>query len=407
VLFNHIKLKISLTSSATTGNYCPMETVVKNANTIENPTETKKIQGDHIAGEFSATGDHTGAASNITKDQGADLMEAIEKSPPLQPLDTTGDAATPRVEAPAASSTEQVVFDQSEDAAIASQTDGEPTGEADDPVWLSPDLRALFVDPKEQPELPVKFGEPTHISEKGGEQIGETEDDTPIAPDLGLIESPDHKAEFPGEEAVRIELQNLKGSVKGKRNLEKEYLKYFLFPISNNWHRSVDRILALSQWCDSAQKHLDDAQLKKLQGLMQFGKSTFSKLCKIGESRRVRDNVRSLPPSYSILYEVANLSDSVWKTMVEKGLINRDLTRATITEFKKTPDQPEPPKSEPEESEGADDPVEAADGRAKGRLFASIVVTDDELSEATLALLRQKLNKLKEIAGVSVEYKDA
>jgi hypothetical protein len=84
--------------------------------------------------------------------------------------------------------------------------------------------------------------------------------------------------------------------------------------------------------CADADKKLKTADKSKLFSVLVFNKSTFSKLAKIGSNEQLlsKDLRPSLPPSYSILYELAKLSEDDLKLAIGEHLINPDMTRADV-----------------------------------------------------------------------------
>lgn len=102
--------------------------------------------------------------------------------------------------------------------------------------------------------------------------------------------------------------------------------------INASWRKTTEAVLDTAKLCASANEKLKVDEKKKLVALLDCGSATFSKLAKIGERPELQsDRIKPLlPPSYSIVYEVAKLPVAELNAAVEKGIINHKMTRADI-----------------------------------------------------------------------------
>lgn len=102
--------------------------------------------------------------------------------------------------------------------------------------------------------------------------------------------------------------------------------------INASWRKTTENVLDTAKLCADANGKLKVDEKKKLIALLDCGAATFSKLAKIGERQELQsDKIKSLlPPSYSIVYEVAKLPTAELNAAVEKGIINHKMTRADI-----------------------------------------------------------------------------
>ena len=109
--------------------------------------------------------------------------------------------------------------------------------------------------------------------------------------------------------------------------------------ISAAWNKSVESILEVARLCAEADKQLSAGQKAELLEQLPFEAPTFSKLVKIGNDARLRsDDMRSrLPPSYSIMYEVALCSGSQLEHAIESGALHSGASRSEIEAVRKAP----------------------------------------------------------------------
>jgi hypothetical protein len=105
--------------------------------------------------------------------------------------------------------------------------------------------------------------------------------------------------------------------------------------ISASWHRSIDSIFETAQLCAEANACLSKDDKAALLADLPFPAATFSKLVKIGNDARLRKpGVRCLlPPCYSIIYEVALLSDEHLAEATASGTLHPEMKRVELQEF--------------------------------------------------------------------------
>ena len=105
--------------------------------------------------------------------------------------------------------------------------------------------------------------------------------------------------------------------------------------ISTEWRKATASILAVAKICAEANKILTPNDKKNLFKELPFKQSVFSKLATIGEDKRLTNSsfVEMLPPNYSTIYEIAQLTDDKLREAVSSKLINPRSTRANIIAF--------------------------------------------------------------------------
>jgi hypothetical protein len=111
----------------------------------------------------------------------------------------------------------------------------------------------------------------------------------------------------------------------------------FLLPeyadkINASWRKTTESILETARLCADANKDLKSKDRARLIKQLAFNAATFSKLVKIGSKYQLQqDPVKSLlPPSYSIVYEVAKLNEGDLQVAVTEGVINPGMTRRDL-----------------------------------------------------------------------------
>jgi len=111
-----------------------------------------------------------------------------------------------------------------------------------------------------------------------------------------------------------------------------EKIKVHANSINDSWHKSTDSVIGTARLCADADKKLKAADKSKLFPVLVFSKATFSKLAKIGSNEYLlsKDLRPSLPPSYSILYELAKLSEEHLKLAHADGVLNANMTRNDV-----------------------------------------------------------------------------
>jgi hypothetical protein len=102
--------------------------------------------------------------------------------------------------------------------------------------------------------------------------------------------------------------------------------------INAAWTKSVDSVIATAVLCAEADAKFEGEDKEALKRALTFKASTFSKLAKIGNDRRLHDEkTRSLlPPAYSIIYEVTFLSDERLQYAISSGKLHCEATRDEV-----------------------------------------------------------------------------
>jgi hypothetical protein len=113
-------------------------------------------------------------------------------------------------------------------------------------------------------------------------------------------------------------------------------IKALASKITGLWFTSTAAIIHVAAACAEADRRLAQAQKKFLLEKLPFGASTFSKLVQIGKDPHIRKNIKSLPPSYSTIYVVSQLSEKDRNQGIDTGMIHADATRIEIENFRDT-----------------------------------------------------------------------
>jgi len=111
----------------------------------------------------------------------------------------------------------------------------------------------------------------------------------------------------------------------------------FLLPeyadkINVSWRKTTESVLETARLCADANKDLKSKDRARLIKQLAFNAATFSKLVKIGSKYQLQsDPLKSLlPPSYSIVYEVAKLNEGDLQVAMTEGVINPGMTRRDL-----------------------------------------------------------------------------
>lgn len=121
-------------------------------------------------------------------------------------------------------------------------------------------------------------------------------------------------------------------------------LDYYVHEIGSRWYKMTDGILDVADLCAEAVRTLCPEDRKNLRGCLGFSKGTMSKLVQISRNGRLRDDqVRKyLPPNYTILYEIAKLSDALLFAAIADGVIRIDMHREDLTGWLPKGQKPKP-----------------------------------------------------------------
>jgi hypothetical protein len=104
--------------------------------------------------------------------------------------------------------------------------------------------------------------------------------------------------------------------------------------IATLWYKSTKTVYHTAVACAEAARRLGPEQKKLLLKKLPFGESTFSKLVQIGKDSRIHKFIKKLPPSYSTIYLVSQLSDEQLKVGIETGIVNAEASREDIKKLR-------------------------------------------------------------------------
>ena len=109
-------------------------------------------------------------------------------------------------------------------------------------------------------------------------------------------------------------------------------LDYFVEEIGRRWQASTASILEVASLCVEAMSTLNAGQRLSLKARLRLNKGTLSKLVKIGQDKRLQHPavLPHLPSHYTMLYEIAKLSDGQLRTAIEMGVIHPDMKRGDL-----------------------------------------------------------------------------
>jgi len=100
------------------------------------------------------------------------------------------------------------------------------------------------------------------------------------------------------------------------------------------WGKGVEEVLEAAKLCAEAVKVLNQGELRSFKNGLPFKKSKLSKLVKVGSDRRLDSVKEILPAGYTILYEIACLSDLVFNKALEEGVIHPELQKGEIEKWR-------------------------------------------------------------------------
>ena len=100
--------------------------------------------------------------------------------------------------------------------------------------------------------------------------------------------------------------------------------------INASWRKTADCVLETAMLCAEVSAKLGLGEKKQLQKKLDFSLATFSKLVKIGEQPHLREKAIKalLPPSYTLVYQLAQLSPSNIDAAIKEGIISPTMSRA-------------------------------------------------------------------------------
>ena len=105
--------------------------------------------------------------------------------------------------------------------------------------------------------------------------------------------------------------------------------------INVSWQKAAAQVLETAQLCERAFQRYGSRGLPVLLRAAQMSKSTFMKLVTIGRDERLRQVKDLLPPGFSVIYAVTQLSNEAFNDAVKVGVIHPHARRAEIEALRK------------------------------------------------------------------------
>jgi hypothetical protein len=160
-----------------------------------------------------------------------------------------------------------------------------------------------------------------------------------------------------------------------------------------NWQKAATQVLDTAALCLTALERYASHGLPAVLRAANMSKPTFMKLVVIARDERLRRIEAQLPPGFSIIYEVSQLSDEVFEQAVKAELIHPHVRRAEIQELRKTGG------GEGKQDHNAELPVPVNE-IAAGARFELIVPT--KIAANDCAQMRHILHGLQKKFGVEI-----
>jgi hypothetical protein len=116
---------------------------------------------------------------------------------------------------------------------------------------------------------------------------------------------------------------------------ETSLVKSYAAGIGEGWRRLTQDVMKVAQLCFEANERLSATQKKELIGQLPFKQAAFSKLSQIGKDTRLHapEMVRLLPPHYTIVYMLTQLTDDELATAAKERVIHPDMNRANLQKW--------------------------------------------------------------------------
>ena len=130
-----------------------------------------------------------------------------------------------------------------------------------------------------------------------------------------------------------IEGEN-QGEVTPISKQEAKLVDEFVSRINTSWFRSVKEIYETGHECAEAQERLGPEARRVLLNKLPFNASTFSKLVQIGNDQRIPKIINHLPPSFTSIYCITQLSTEELKAGLRAGIVKPDATREQIQQLR-------------------------------------------------------------------------
>ena len=105
--------------------------------------------------------------------------------------------------------------------------------------------------------------------------------------------------------------------------------------IKASWQKAAAQVLDTAELCERAFRRYGSRGLPVLLRTAQMSKSTFMKLVTIGRDERLRRVKDLLPPGFSVIYALSQLSNEDFNDSVQAGIIHPQVRRAEIEALRK------------------------------------------------------------------------
>ncbi len=156
------------------------------------------------------------------------------------------------------------------------------------------------------------------------------------------------------------------------------------------WHKAIDSIIEVGMLCSQARNALSRKDLTDLKSKLRMSDSTFTKLIKIAEDKRITEekNKPYLPSSYGTLYELTQLTDKQFKSAIDQGVLKPETERRTVIALR---------------SEGAASTQKSGPAGNTARTLVRITTESGSVSKEVTKALQTALMDLMKFRSISVE----
>ena len=163
--------------------------------------------------------------------------------------------------------------------------------------------------------------------------------------------------------------------------------------IGTSWQKTTRHILETAELCEAAYRRYASHGLSVVLRSAQMSKPTFMKLAVIGRDQRLPRIQELLPPGFSIIYAVSQLSDEALNEAVKAGVIHPHARRAEIEALRKQG-------GSKNKGSAADEPPAAVKEITAGGRYEFIVPKN--IGAGACAQMRQILHRLHTKFGVEM-----
>lgn len=174
--------------------------------------------------------------------------------------------------------------------------------------------------------------------------------------------------------------------------------------ISSKWRESCELILEAAHLLHGAQEKLTERQFLDLVSQLPMTQSTVQKLLAIAKHSTIAQSIDHLPPHWTTIYEISQLSPEQIKDAITQGIIHPSAERSDIityrNSFLNTEDKPEKAATAPGYQLGSLSLPETFDLRAAGALEAElsqvltkygVILKHDKSKNGVVAIRRRLL----------------